>query len=263
MVQTAAVSPIALRTFPLFQGLGDERLQSVSRCAMMRRVPRGQAVVHAGDAPDYVYFVITGSLKVLVSDEDGAAIRLCEKMRDKPRLVPVVGYALSPDIGQVVAAMQAGAVSYLGWPFTRTTLTEELARVAPRDQILHIDLKGRDPDDGMNQVPYLKGELFLRLLEQHVGRARFDTFLQAYFDHFAFRSITTSDFVAYLNEHLLAGEAGLAETLGLDAWLEQPGIRLVDVLGEWVCPVAGATKELAVHERVRRSRDELAGTVSP
>ena len=25
-------------------------------------------------------------------------------MRDKPRLVPVVGYALSPDIGQVVAA---------------------------------------------------------------------------------------------------------------------------------------------------------------
>ncbi|MEC8178237.1 MAG: LuxR C-terminal-related transcriptional regulator [Pseudomonadota bacterium] len=67
----------------------------------------------------------------LVSDEDGAAIRLCEKMRDKPRLVPVVGYALSPDIGQVVAAMQAGAVSYLGWPFTRTTLTEELARIAP------------------------------------------------------------------------------------------------------------------------------------
>ena len=67
----------------------------------------------------------------LVSDEDGAAIRLCEKMRDKPRLVPVVGYALSPDIGQVVAAMQAGAVSYLGWPFTRATLTEEMARIAP------------------------------------------------------------------------------------------------------------------------------------
>ena len=76
MVQTAAVSPIALRTFPLFQGLGDERLQSVSRCAMMRRVPRGQAVVHAGDAPDYVYFVLTGSLKVLVSDEDGREVIL-------------------------------------------------------------------------------------------------------------------------------------------------------------------------------------------
>ena len=55
----------------------------------------------------------------------------------------------------------------------------------------------------------------------------------------------------------------LLEPTEILAWLEQPGIRLVDVLGEWVCPVAGATKELAVHERVRRSRDELAGTVSP
>ena len=106
----------------------------------------------------------------------------------------------------------------------RQTLAEELARLEPPDQILHVDLRGRDPDDGMTQVPYLKGDLFLRLLEESVGRARFDLFLRAYFDHFAFRSITTSDFVAYLNEHLLAGEAGLAETLGLDAWLEQPGM---------------------------------------
>ena len=106
----------------------------------------------------------------------------------------------------------------------RQTLAEELARLEPPDQILHVDLRGRDPDDGMTQVPYLKGDLFLRLLEESVGRARFDLFLRAYFDHFAFRSITTSDFVAYLNEHLLAGEAGLAETLGLDAWLEQPGL---------------------------------------
>ena len=106
----------------------------------------------------------------------------------------------------------------------RQTLAEELARLDPRDQILHIDLRGRDPDDGMNQVPYLKGDLFLRLLEETVGRARFDTFLRAYFDHFAFRSITTSDFVAYLNEHLLQDDAALAETLAVDAWLEQPGL---------------------------------------
>ncbi|TVO52270.1 Crp/Fnr family transcriptional regulator [Denitromonas halophila] len=76
MVQTAAVSNIALRTFPLFQGLSDERLVSVARCAMMRRIPRGQAVVRAGDPPDYVYFVLTGSLKVLVSDEDGREVIL-------------------------------------------------------------------------------------------------------------------------------------------------------------------------------------------
>ena len=107
----------------------------------------------------------------------------------------------------------------------RQALAEELARLEPPDQILHIDLTGRDPDDGMNQVPYLKGDLFLRLLEETVGRARFDTFLRGYFDHFAFRSITTGDFVAYLNEHLLSGaDAELAETLQVDAWLEQPGL---------------------------------------
>lgn len=76
MGQTAAVSTIALRTFSLFQGLPDERLANVTRCAMMRRVPRGQAVVHAGDQPDYVYFVLTGNLKVLVSDEDGREVIL-------------------------------------------------------------------------------------------------------------------------------------------------------------------------------------------
>ncbi len=106
----------------------------------------------------------------------------------------------------------------------RQALDEELARLEPSDQILHIDLRGRDPDDGMNQVPYLKGDLFLRLLEETVGRTRFDTFLRAYFDHFAFRSITTSDFVAYLTEQLLSDDADLAETLQIDAWLEQPGL---------------------------------------
>ena len=34
------------------------------------------AVVRAGDPPDYVYFVLTGSLKVLVSDEDGREVIL-------------------------------------------------------------------------------------------------------------------------------------------------------------------------------------------
>lgn len=76
MSQPNAVSPIALRTFPLFQGLPEDRLGAVARCAMMRRIPRGQAVVHAGDRTDFVYFVLTGSLKVTVSDEDGREVIL-------------------------------------------------------------------------------------------------------------------------------------------------------------------------------------------
>ncbi|ANQ84532.1 Crp/Fnr family transcriptional regulator [Azoarcus olearius] len=76
MSQPTAVSTIALKTFPLFQGLSDEVLGNVARVSMMRRIPRGQAVVRAGDRTDYVYFVLTGNLKVVVSDEDGREVIL-------------------------------------------------------------------------------------------------------------------------------------------------------------------------------------------
>ncbi len=76
MTQAAAVSITALKTFPLFHGLPDETLAAVARSAMMRRIPRGQTVVHVGDRTDFVYFVLTGNLKVVVSDEDGREVIL-------------------------------------------------------------------------------------------------------------------------------------------------------------------------------------------
>jgi DNA polymerase-3 subunit epsilon len=47
------------------------------------------------------------------------------------------------------------------------------------------------------------------------------------------------------------------ETEKVLRWLESPGIRLVDVDGEWACPVAGATRHLAVHDAVNQSRLSL------
>ncbi len=76
MTQSTAVSTTALKTFPLFQGLSDDTLAMVSRSAMMRRIPRGQSVVHAGERSDFVYLVLTGNLKVVVSDEDGREVIL-------------------------------------------------------------------------------------------------------------------------------------------------------------------------------------------
>ena len=52
--------------------------------------------------------------------------------------------------------------------------------------MLHIDLAGRDPDDGMTSIAYDKGAAFLRTLEGRVGRERFDPFLRGYFDRHAF-----------------------------------------------------------------------------
>ena len=92
------------------------------------------------------------------------------------------------------------------------------------DEILHVDLAGRDPDEGMTQVPYEKGALLLRRLEASAGRARFDEFLRGYFDHFAFRSITTADFVSYVRRHLLDADPATGDRVPLEAWIEQPGL---------------------------------------
>jgi leukotriene-A4 hydrolase len=103
-------------------------------------------------------------------------------------------------------------------------LNDELGRVEDRDEILHVDLTGRDPDDGFTDVPYEKGALFLRHLEQTFGRPRFDRFLRSYFNHFAFQSITTEQFLDYLNKNLLARYPQLAARVPVEEWINRPGI---------------------------------------
>jgi leukotriene-A4 hydrolase len=109
----------------------------------------------------------------------------------------------------------------------RQDLEAELARFPPGDQVLHIDLSGRDPDDAATRVPYEKGALFLRLLEETFGRPEFDRFLHGYFDAFAFRSIETEDFVRYLKANLLDRHPEKATAIPaalIDEWIEQPGL---------------------------------------
>jgi leukotriene-A4 hydrolase len=42
----------------------------------------------------------------------------------------------------------------------KQNLGKDLAEFQDRDEILHVDLTGRDPDEGFTQVPYEKGALF-------------------------------------------------------------------------------------------------------
>jgi aminopeptidase N len=95
-------------------------------------------------------------------------------------------------------------------------LQEDLKTHGPHDQILAIDLAGRDPDDGMTEIPYEKGALFLLAAEQLEGREKLDAYLKDYFDHFAFRSITTAESLDYMRKHL-------ASTPG-DEWVYKPGL---------------------------------------
>ncbi|HSE97663.1 MAG TPA: M1 family metallopeptidase, partial [Blastocatellia bacterium] len=104
------------------------------------------------------------------------------------------------------------------------TLQDEINAFEDRDEILHIDLTGRDPDEGATQVPYEKGALFLRHLEETFGRAQFDRFLRRYFDHFAFQSITTADFLNYLKKNLLDSNLQMTAKVPVDEWIFKPGI---------------------------------------
>jgi leukotriene A-4 hydrolase/aminopeptidase len=103
-------------------------------------------------------------------------------------------------------------------------LEDELKSHPEADQILHVDLSGRDPDDGATQIPYEKGALLLRQIEETFGREKFDAYLRDYFDRFAFRSITTEESLAYLREHLFAQDPQLAAKIPLDEWVFQPGL---------------------------------------
>jgi len=96
--------------------------------------------------------------------------------------------------------------------------------IHPEDQRLVPELKGRDPDDGLSDIPYTKGSWFLQTLEAKFGRATFDAFLRGYFDHFAFRSISTDQFLDYLKTNLLDEHPGKVSMDEINAWLYKPGI---------------------------------------
>jgi aminopeptidase N len=102
-------------------------------------------------------------------------------------------------------------------------LDNEMRSLPPRDQILHIDLKGRDPDSGATLVPYVKGAMFLKSLERAVGRPAFDKYLEGYFAHFQFQSITTEEAVDYLKENLLR-QYPKAVVVPVEQWVSEPGI---------------------------------------
>jgi leukotriene-A4 hydrolase len=110
------------------------------------------------------------------------------------------------------------------------SLQADLAKLKPADQILAIDLRGRDPDEVFSGIPYEKGRLFLNYLDAKFGRERFDAFLRGYFDHFAFKSITTEQFVAYLQENLLDRFPGIVTLDQVDAWVFGPGLPADAVL---------------------------------
>jgi hypothetical protein len=92
------------------------------------------------------------------------------------------------------------------------------------DTRLHLDLKGRSPDEGLSDIAYEKGAAFLRTIETNVGRERFDAWVKGWFDRHRFQPVTSAMFLADLRQNLIKGDKSLENKLMLDRWVYQPGV---------------------------------------
>jgi len=104
------------------------------------------------------------------------------------------------------------------------TLREDLATRGAKDQWLAVDLRDRDPEEASSSVPCEKGRLFLTYLDAKFGRERFDAFVRGYSDRFSSKSVTSEQFVNYLQENLLDRFPGIVTRDQVMAWTFGPGI---------------------------------------
>ena len=103
-------------------------------------------------------------------------------------------------------------------------LHHTVAALPPDDTRLKLDLAGRDPDDGVTEIAYEKGELLLLAIERGVGRARMDRFIREYFDEFAFRSMDTESWLAHVRQTLGAEFPTLEAQVPFTDWIYRPGL---------------------------------------
>lgn len=90
------------------------------------------------------------------------------------------------------------------------------------DTRLHLDLKGRDPDEATGNIAYEKGAAFLETVESVVGRPRLDAFLRDYFSHYSFQPMSSERMLTYMQEKLL--KTNEADLINVHAWIYEPGI---------------------------------------
>ena len=76
MAAPASVSMLLLRNVPLFSVLPENQLALLVKEVTRKSYPRGTAIIAAGDVTDSLYVVISGRLKVMISDDEGREVIL-------------------------------------------------------------------------------------------------------------------------------------------------------------------------------------------
>jgi hypothetical protein len=92
-----------------------------------------------------------------------------------------------------------------------------------KDTHLKLNLAGRNPDDGMTDIAYEKGAMFLEHLDMREGREKMDNFLKAYFHkHRQFNAVTTSDFLGLIKDYYQ--DSKILTDKFINDWVYGPGL---------------------------------------
>ena len=75
-VMTATVSTAVLKNVPMFASFPEESLRLLATLVTRKSVTRGTTIMVAGDPTDSLYIVISGRLKVMMSDAEGKEVIL-------------------------------------------------------------------------------------------------------------------------------------------------------------------------------------------
>ena len=93
----------------------------------------------------------------------------------------------------------------------------ELTQLKLPDDMTH-------PDDAFTLVSYIKGANFLFFLEDRFGRDAFDPFLKSYFNAYAFESVTTEDFLAFMDANIRKDYPDAVTDAEIKAWVYGQGL---------------------------------------
>ena len=127
--------------------------------------------------------------------------------------------------GRITEAMYGQDMADMEHVIDRDELKKEYQTLDPKLQVMALKPgELADPDGSSSATVYTKGAWMLQWLEQAYGRDVFDPFLKGYFDHFAFQSITTQQFLDYIKANLVDKHPGKATMAQIEQWIYKPGI---------------------------------------
>jgi leukotriene A-4 hydrolase/aminopeptidase len=123
---------------------------------------------------------------------------------------------------RILAVLHGDDVGVLAWAIGQQALDASVARFGVDSPLTRLrqQLQGVDPDDAFSSIPYEKGARFVAVIERAVGRERFEHFMLDYMHRFRFQSITSEEFLQFLDEKL----PGISAQVLAPQWLYETGM---------------------------------------